>query len=259
MIGNSRRSLAELAIQQGATALVGAMFAFLRRNNISTKLILKSIQKTDGSPVRVHHYRRLVRAYEDMGIVMSTWYSLPRFLDSNSRPLPLKTNRGVRSIANLVRLSRVRTPLTLAVELLRRSPSVRVDGHGNFVAKKRVFVLPDFEVPRAALVIQRYLDTLRKNTSAQKNGTSLLLERNCHVPEIDVRRISPILRDIKERGTAFMDSVDGDIEAHRARKSQQKVVGELGVLVFAWTRPSTRSTIKGKPIKSKPRRPTPQQ
>ena len=200
MIKNSRRSLAELAIQQGATALVGAMFAFLRRNNISTKLILKSVQKTDGSPVRVHHYRRLVRAYEDMGIVMSTWYSLPRFLDSDGRPLPLKAKRGVRSIANLVRLSRVRTPLTLAIELLRRSPSVRIDVRGDFVAKKRVFVLPDFEVPRAALVIQRYLDTLRKNTSAQKNGTSLLLERNCHVPEIDVRRISPILRDIKRRG-----------------------------------------------------------
>jgi hypothetical protein len=239
MIKNSRPSLAELVIQEGATALVGATFAFLRRNNISKKLILKSVQKADGSHGRVRHYRRLVRAYEDMGIVMSTWYSLPSFLDSDSRPLPLTTNRGVRSVANLVRLSRVRIRLTLAIELLRRSPSVRIDVHGNFVATKRVFVLPDFEVPRAALVIQRYLDTLRKNTSAQKKGTSLLLERNCHVPEIDVRRISPILRDIKERGTAFMDSVDGDIEAHRTPKSRQAVVGELGVLIFAWTRPST--------------------
>lgn len=239
MIQNSRRSLTELAIQQGATALIGAMFAFLLRNNISKELILKSVKAANGSPSRVHHYRRLVRAYEDMGIVMSTWYSLPRFLDSDSRPLPLTTNQGTRSIANLVRLSRVRISQTLAIELLRRSPSVRIDAYGNFVAKKRIFVLPDFEVPRAALVIQRYLDTLRKNTSAQKNGTSLLLERNCHVPEIDVRRISPILRDIKERGTAFMDSVDGDIEARRTRKSRQKVVGELGVLIFAWTRPST--------------------
>jgi hypothetical protein len=252
MTKNSRRPLAELAIQQGATALVGATLAFLRRNNISTKSILKSVQKANGSPVSLYHYRRLVRAYEDMGIVMSAWYSLPKFLDSDSRPLPLKANRGVRSIASLVRLSRVRTPLPLAIEMLRRSPSVRIDAEGNFVAKKRVFVLPDFEVPRAALVIQRYLDTLRKNTSAQKNGASLLLERNCHVPAIDVRRISPILRDIKERGTAFMDSVDGDIEAHRTRKSRRNLVADLGVLIFAWTRPSTRSTIKSKPRKQTP-------
>jgi hypothetical protein len=239
MIKNSQPSLTELVIQEGATALVGAAFAFLRRNNISKKLILKSVHKADESHGRVPHYRRLVRAYEDMGIVMSTWYSLPTFLDSDGRPLPLTTDRGVRSVANLVRLSRVRIRLTLALELLRRSPSVRIDVRGNFVATKRVFVLPDFEVPRAALVIQRYLDTLRKNTSAQKNGTSLLLERNCHVPEIDVRRISPTLRDIKERGTAFMDSVDGDIEAYRTRKSRQSVVGELGVLIFAWTQRST--------------------
>lgn len=238
MTKNSRRSLAELAIEQGATALLAATFAFLRRNNISKELILRSAQKADVSSVRVHHYRKLIRAYEDMGIVMSTWYSLPRFLDAEGRPLPLKANRGVRSIANLVRLARVRIPLRLAIDLLRRSPSVHVDVNGNFVATKRVFVLPDFEVPRAALVIQRYLDTLRKNTSAQRNGTSLLLERNCHVPEIDITRISPILRDIKERGTAFMDSVDGDIEAHRTRKTGQKVAGELGVLIFAWTRPS---------------------
>jgi hypothetical protein len=121
---------------------------------------------------------------------------------------------------------------------MRRSPSIRVDDWGKFVALKRVFVLPDFEVPRAALVIERYLDTLRRNSSAQKNGATLLLERNCHVPEIDLKRISPILRDIRERGTAFMDSVDGDIEAHRVRRPRQSGVGELGVLTFAWTRPS---------------------
>jgi hypothetical protein len=113
---------------------------------------------------------------------------------------------------------------------------VRVDAHGNFIALKRVFVLPDFEVARAALVIERYLDTLRRNSSGQRDDTTLLLERNCHVPEIDAKKINPILRDIKGRGTAFMDSVDGDIEAHRIRRSRRKGVGELSVLIFAWTR-----------------------
>ena len=187
---------------------------------------------------KVREYRRLVRAYEDMGMVMSTWFSAPRFLDRESRPLRLSAGRASKSIRSLVRSSRVKISATLAIELMRRSPSVRIDHRGNFVAVKRVFVLPDFEVPRAALVIERYLDTLRRNSSAQKNGTTLLLERNCYVPEIDLRRIAPILRDIKGRGTAFMDSVDGDIEAHRIRRSRQKGVGELGVLIFAWTRPS---------------------
>jgi hypothetical protein len=220
---------------------VEAMVRFLRHNKISKKSILASVQSQDNphkSRGSVRHYREIARAYEEMGMVMSAWFSLPKFLDSDGRPLPLSARGGPLSIANLVRSSRVRISVSLAVELMQRSPSVAMDRRGTFVALKRVFVLPDFEVPRASLVIERYLDTLRKNSSAHKNGTSLLLERNCHVPEIDIKRIRPILRDIKGRGTAFMDSVDGDIEAHRIRRVRRKGVGELGVLVFAWTRPS---------------------
>jgi hypothetical protein len=241
MTKNLEPTFSDLANQQGAIALLEATFAFLGRNRISKKIVLESLQRhhaSRNSHGRVREYRRLVRAYEDMGMVMSTWFSLPRFLDKDGRPLTLSADRGSLSIRSLVRSSRVKISAALAIELMRRSQSVQIDGRGNFVALKRVFVLPDFEVPRAALVIERYLDTLRRNSSAQKIGTTLLLERNCYVPEIDLRRITPILRDIKGRGTAFMDSVDGDIEAHRIRKSSKKGVGELGVLIFAWTRPS---------------------
>jgi len=238
MTKGSRPSFSQLAKQQGAMALLTATFAFLLENGISKKFIMESTRQQRGHRKLVREYRRLVRAYEDMGMVMSTWFSLPRFLDSESRPLPLAVGRGSQSVQNLVRSSHVKISAALAVELMRRSPSVRIDARGNFVALKRVFVFPDFEVPRAALVIERFLDTLRKNSSAQRTDTTLLLERNCYVPEIDLRKISPILRDIKGRGTAFMDSVDGDIEAHRIRRSRRKGVGELGVLIFAWTRPS---------------------
>ena len=241
MTKNSRPSFSELAKQQGALALLTATFAFLRENDISKNLIIESTRQPRGSRKLdrdVREYRRLMRAYEDMGMVMSTWFSLPRFLDAEGRPLPLTDGRGPQSVPSLVRLSRVKISAELAVELMRRSPSVRIDAGGNFVALKRVFVLPDFEVPRAALVIERYLETLRRNFSTPRTDTTLLLERNCYVPEIHLRRINPILRDIKARGTAFMDSVDGDIEAHRNRRSRRKGVGELGVLIFAWTRPS---------------------
>jgi hypothetical protein len=241
MTKRTRTSVSELANQQAAIALLAATFAFLLRNNISQKSIVESARQHHDPKIlrrRVRQYTRVVRAYEDMGTVMSTWFSVPKFLDPEGRPLPLTAVRGPFSVPKLIRSSRVKTSATLAVELMRQSPSVRIDARGNFIALKRVFDLPDFEIPRAALVIERYLDTLRRNYSAHRNGTTLLLERNCHVPEIDLRRIAPILRDIKGRGTAFMDAVDGDIEAHRVRRFRRKGVGELGVLVFAWTRPS---------------------
>jgi hypothetical protein len=243
-------SFSELAIQQGAAALLAATFSFLGRNNISRKVIVEAVRRHHAhrkSPRSSSQYKQLVRAYEDMGMIMSTWFSLPRFLDRSSLPLRLTAGGGSQSIRGLVRSSRVKISVTHALELLRRSPSVRMDSDGKFVALKRVFVLPDFEIPRAALVIDRYLDTLRRNSSAHRSGTALLLERNCHVPEIDLKRIAPILRDIKGRGTAFMDSVDGDIEAHRIRRYRRNGVGELGVLVFAWTRPSKSRRSKSSP------------
>jgi hypothetical protein len=235
-------------------ALLAATIDFLLGNDISKKLIVEAVrhhhrhQKLNSN---VRQYRKMVRAYEDMGIVMSTWFSQPKFLDSDSRPLPLTAFRGPYSVPSLVRSAHVKISVALAVELMQQSPSVQIDARGNYVALSRVFVLPDFEVLRAALVIERYLDTLRRNSSAQRSDTTLLLERNCHVPEIDLRRINPILRDIKGRGTAFMDSVDGDIEAHRTSRSGRKGVGELGVLIFAWTRPSNTRRVRSHPESKK--------
>jgi len=89
----------------------------------SKKLIVASTRQHDPQKFdrSVRQYKRLVRAYEDMGMVMSTWYSLPRFLDTESRPLPLTAVRGPQSVASLVRLSKVKTPAALAVELMRQS------------------------------------------------------------------------------------------------------------------------------------------
>ena len=238
---NARDKILGTTNEQAAAALLAATFAFLISNDISPDFILQCARQSFSrkkATKKFRVYEQAARTYEGMGMLMSAWFSLPRFLDSHGLPLPLTAAGGPRSIQNLVRASRLKMPASRAIELMRRSPSIYVDPDGKYNALKRVFFLPEFGLARAALVIERYLDTLRKNSSAHKNGTSLLLERNCHVPEIDLTKIIPILRDIKTRGTAFMDSVDGDIEAHRSQKRSQKKVGELGVLVFAWTRHS---------------------
>ena len=236
---NSDSTLLDIVNRQGANALLAATLAFLRLNNISKRLILDSIRRnyTRKRPkVSVRQYRNLVRDYEDMGIVMSTWFSLPRFLDKECHPLPLATFRGRQSIWALVRASRVSISPTAAISLMRRSPSIKTDTSGNLIAQRREFVLPGIAVPRAALVVERYLDTLHRNSSPNKRKRFLLLERNCHVPEVDLRTIAPILRDIKRRGSAYIDSVNGDLEGLRLRRSNRRGTGEMSVHIFAWTR-----------------------
>jgi hypothetical protein len=236
---NSVSSISEIAKRQGANALIAATIGFLDANNISKQLIVDSVRQYYGprnAADSVRQYRKLTRAYEDMGIVMSTWYSAPSFLDSECRPIPLSARPGRRSVYSLVRAARVSISPAIAIELMRRSPCVGVNTLGNFVAQRREFVLPDFAVSRAALMIERYLDTLHRNTAPNNEKSVLLLERNCHVPEVNLKTIAPILRDIKKRGSAYIDSVNGDIEGLRRKRSRHKGSGEMSVHIFAWTR-----------------------
>ncbi len=251
MIVNTRTPHYQSIKQQGAEVLLGATLDFLRRNNIPESAITNYARRQQRTRDRKENnlrlYRRFMRAYEDMGVLMATWYSQPSFLNRLGEPLPLSTKGGRRSITSLLRVSGVRIPKYFALELMRYSPSVKLNGDGTVVALRRVFILPDFEVPRAAFAVERYFDTLRRNALGRRGETTLLLERSCHVSGVDLKTITPILRDIEARGTALMDSVDGEIEACRLRRSRRKGVGEMGVLIFAWARPSTtRAKILGR-------------
>jgi hypothetical protein len=232
--------------QQGANALLAATFEFLLRNSISKKSILEFtrqhlVRNQRDRSLRV--YRELEQAQEDMGLIMGTWFSHPKFLDQSGNPMPLNAGKGPNSIAHLVRASRARVQVSIALELMRRSRSVKIGSDGKLIALRRAFVLPKLEVLRAAFVVERYLDTLQQIALGRKKETALILERSCHVSEVDLAKIIPILRDIESRGTAFMDSIDGDLEGRRLRKSKPKSVGELGVHVFVWTK-STNGTSK---------------
>lgn len=227
---------------QGANALLKATIGFLKSHKISKTAILRSVRESYGreGTANIRGYRKLVRAYEQMGIVLSTWFSNPKYLDKDSRPLPITVGRGPLSVQSLLRLSRVSLTAKDAVSLMRRSPSIVTNSAQHFIAIRREFVLPEFEIPRAALVVERYLDTLRRNSGPQRRRTIVLLERNCHVPEVNMRTIAPILRDIKGRGSAFINSIDGDIEGKRMRASKDQALGEMSVHIFAWTRPSRK-------------------
>ncbi len=233
----------ELASELAAKAVLEAVFEFLRHNGVSRERLLTICANAGTGKTRGHHqrlYGELLKGYEDMGVVMATWFSDQRFLDPKGNPAPLSILGSKSSFAGLIKAAGVKLNLNLAVNLIRRSPSIKFIGESEVRAVRRVFVLPEFEVPRAALVIERYLDTLRNNAANRRGNVALLLERSCHAPELDLKSVAPVLRDIKERGTAFIDSIDAEIESRRVRKQRAKCPGEMGVLVFAWTKPRAR-------------------
>jgi hypothetical protein len=235
--------------EQGAEALLAATFEFLLKNKIKTKAIIDFARKYNNPNKpghRLHLYKNLVRTYDDMGVIMATWFSDPKFLDGSGQPLPLAVGPGQRSIQRLIRVSGAKVRLELAIELMQQSPSIKLGDDGKMVAVRRVFVLPKFEVPRAAFVVERYFQTLMANVAGRRRGTPLLLERSCYVSAVHLAKLTPTLRDIDHRGTAFMDSIDGEIENLRIRRPRRRPSSEVGVLVFAWTKPDRHKKLKKK-------------
>lgn len=246
-------------IQQGANNLLAATFSFLRKNKISKKSILDFTKHYSGRhrPQQVsRRYRKLHSSHEEMGVIMATWFSEPKFLDEAGNPIPLTQGKGRNSVSHLVRASRVRIESSVVLQLMLESPSIKTGVDGKLNALRRVFVLPELEVPRAAFVIERFLDTLQSNAESRKNNSTLLLERSCHASEVDLSVIAPVLRDIEGRGTAFMDSIDGEIEEQRLRRENRKPIGEMGVLVFAWTKPASKARKPRKAMMEKKNRVT---
>jgi hypothetical protein len=219
--------------EQAAKILLSAMSNFLRRNGIPEKIIKANRDPPLQKDIR--HYRRFMRAWEYVGVLLGTWYSDPKFLDKLGNPIAL----APRSITRLIRASHVDLSARDAVQLMRCSPSIKTNSNGDLVPLRRVFALPDSEVPRAAHIVERYLDTLYRNASLRKYNATLL-ERSCRATGIDISGSAPVLRDIKERGGVFMDAIDGEIEANRSRRRKRSggAIGELGVVVFAWARPN---------------------
>jgi hypothetical protein len=227
----------------GATALLTATVEFLYQNKISKKFIVDFIRDYPNrkrGPLRTHVYHELEKAQEDIGIIVGTWFSNPRFLDAVGTPIPLTIKSGPHSFGGLIRASHTKTQTSVVLELMRESPSIRFTNDGHIFPLKRVFALPKLGLSRAAFVVERYLETVLLIGSEPKEQSPLPMERSCHVSQVDVSRVMPLLRDLESRGTAFIDLIDGELEGHRLKDTKRKEVCELGVHVFVWKKPANK-------------------
>lgn len=244
---NGKSQFNSAALQsEAAEILFGAVIKFLQKNKVEPKRILSSASRAQllaggrraGNGGR--KLRSILRVYEEMGTIVATWFSNPQFLDKSGNPLPLSLGRGPHTIQNLVRVSGAKVPSAVVIDLMQLSPTITKNERGEFWVNSRFFSLPGFELLRAGIVIDRFLETLYRNSEAGDERSKLIFERSCYANRIGLRKVARLLRDIKQRGTAFMDSVDGQIEANRSKSSKQINPGELGVFMFAWMRSSNR-------------------
>jgi hypothetical protein len=157
-------------------------------------------------------------------------------LGKTSNPKPLSVGCGPYTIQNLIRPSGADVSHSFVIDLIHMSPTITINDRGQLLAVSRFFSLPGFELLRAGPVIERFLETLHRNSNVTDERSKLIFEGSCYANSIGTRKVARVLRDIKQRGSAFMDSVDGQIELNRSRTSKRFDLSELRVFMFAWMR-----------------------
>lgn len=226
-----------LARSQAGEILTHEFVKYLKANGVPNVSILKwanaALQGKD--IVACEEFNFVTKAYEDAGTLMSTWFDNPEFLDMNGSPVRLTINPGPNSLGRLVKASRKRISASMAIALMRSSPSVRI-GRKYLKAVRRVFVLRDFDFTRAAITIPRYLSTLTFNAVNRSAGKRRLIERQCSIRGTGLNQLKPLLQNIRVQGAAFVDSIDGQMEAAKLASKKSSVSAEIGLLVFAWVK-----------------------
>ncbi len=172
--------ISEVFKAEAAEILFGAVVSFLRKNKLDSKMILRAAKHAEQNTVKVRRnsavrqFRSVLRVYEEMGGIIATWYSHPKFLDAAGNPKPLSVGRGSFTILNLIRSSGADVPHSVVVELMYMSPTITINDRGELLAISRFFSLPGFELLRAGLVIERFLETLYRNSKVIDERSKLM-------------------------------------------------------------------------------------
>lgn len=226
-----------LAQLQAGEILSHAFVKYLKDNGMSKLSILKwtNAALEDKAVTASEEYDFVTKTYEDVGTLLSTWFDDPNFLDQNGSPARLTIDAGPKSLARLVKASRKRIPTSTAISLMRSSPSVKV-GKKYLRAVRRVFVLKNFDFTRAAIIVPRYLSTLKSNAANRSTGRGRLLERQCSVRGASLNQVKSLLQNIRVQGATFVDSIDGQMEAMKFGNKKPALGAEIGLLVFAWVK-----------------------
>jgi hypothetical protein len=222
-----------------AEVILTAMVRFLMKHGVSESWIKEKIcgvKRRGRSNAALKRFDGVYLDYHDMGAILATWFSRSEYLDSDGRPLALSiAQQNGPSIRSLVRDANVTISHINAVRLLHASPSIKKNRNGQLRPVWQVFVLNDFEVPRAAKVISRYLETVNFNSSAQKHKNQKLLERDCCAIGLKPESVRDLQAEIRYRSKSYLNAVDQKFESLRLKNGKKRTQAEVGLMIFSWS------------------------
>lgn len=149
--------------------------------------------------------------------VMRLWHRLPKYIDVNAAPQPIRLYGKVPSVESLIKAQRVNVQPQLVIKGLISSGLIRkAKGELYLPAEDAATIsqLHPIAIEHIAKSVIRMLGTALHNTKAKKTEASLL-ERSARVPDLDAAEAQEFARFTKTQGLAYLQAVDDWLEARR--------------------------------------------
>lgn len=228
--------------------LLSSVLYFMKQSGMSVRQVEAALAESVGRiKVASNPSEWLRRSAPRLGdetvesAVLRLWHRVPRYINAEADPIPLRLYGRVPSVESLVRMQGIAMDPRLVIKGLRSAGLIRSAGRGRYLPcadTATIGHLHPISVEHVAKSVMRMLGTVLRNTD-KRRSRSPLLERSARVPDLDLASAREFAKFTRRQGLAYLQAVDDWLEARRvnAKKggsgSRKRSIG-AGVHLYAY-------------------------
>jgi len=208
--------------------LVGGMPAAEIRSLVATRLLAAT--ENANAPAKRSSLSKAVGVDTVSALVLHRWYRDERLLDEQALPIAIRLYGRTPSVEALALAegSDV-SPRSIALAM-KSSGLIRQVSRGMYVPEARVATINTLHpvlVEHASKSLVRFLETVQRNTSSDKNELSLI-ERFTHIPDLPLEDLRAFQVFSQGHGSSFLAGVDDWLESRRQGGMKRKKTVRVG-------------------------------
>ncbi len=188
-------------------------------------------------------------------LVLHRWYRDEDLLDEQALPIAIRLYGHYPSVEALALSEGSIVPARSIALAMKSSGLIKKVSRGLYAPEARVGTINTLHpvlVEHASKSLVRFLETIQRNTSPDKDKLSLI-ERFTHIPDLPIEDLRAFQVFSQGHGSSFLAGVDDWLESRRQRGVHRKKKSGLaaGIHVFAYVektkQPTKKSRVRAKP------------
>ncbi len=234
--------------------LVGGMSAVEIQNVVATRLLAAPEKK--GAKSKRSALPKAVGIDTVSALVLHRWYRDENLLDEQALPIAIRLYGHSPSVEALALAEESDVPARTIALAMKSSGLIKKVSRGLYAPEARVATIATLHpvlVEHASKSLVRFLETVQRNTSSDKEKLSLI-ERFTHIPDLPLDDLRAFQVFSQGHGSSFLAGVDDWLESRRQSGDGRKKKSGLaaGIHVFAYVEntkePKGKLRARAKPV-----------